>query len=289
MLFIVRYGQLGNQLIQYAALKKLFPEQKLVLIGFDELGTFLCGVDATVVKQSRLPLVFRFKYANGIIRRLAAVLSMLRVFSSIQESRRGGCYEISTQRGLLSRAICVCNSFFQNSEILTNLPVRLEIQEDLVNSAREWLISKGATLERQKLVFVHIRRGDYCSWPDPEFPAVLEPQWYLAAMNRLRTLIDSPLFVLISDDFAYARTQFGRLPDVLVSDNDQFIDLALMSLCSHGILSASSFAWWGAWFSRVSGDTESDGVYIAPKYWAGHRKKEWYPAGFQFDWITYWE
>jgi len=106
-------------------------------------------------------------------------------------------------------------------------------------------------------------------------------------MERIRSQVDKPLFLLLTDDAYYAEDCFGDQPDILISDNDQFVDLALMSLCSHGILSASSFAWWGAWFSLRARKDQMRGIYLGPKYWAGHRDQEWYPEGFISDWITY--
>jgi len=78
---------------------------------------------------------------------------------------------------------------------------------------------------------------------------------------------------------------FSKYPNVVISENCQYVDLALMKQCSMGILSASSFAWWGAWFSIQNEKNYS--IYIAPKYWGGHRTRHWYPEGFIFDWITY--
>jgi hypothetical protein len=78
---------------------------------------------------------------------------------------------------------------------------------------------------------------------------------------------------------------FSKYPNVVISENCQYVDLALMKQCSMGILSASSFAWWGAWFSFQN--EKNYNIYIAPKYWGGHRTRHWYPEGFIFDWITY--
>ena len=58
-----------------------------------------------------------------------------------------------------------------------------------------------------------------------------------------------------------------------------------MGLCSHGILSASSFSWWGALYSKNFNKNKN--YYIAPKFWVGHRLKKWIPNNFFTNWITY--
>jgi hypothetical protein len=126
----------------------------------------------------------------------------------------------------------------------------------------------------KELVFVHVRRGDYLAWPSREFPAVLILDWYLSAMRQMRAMVKNLSFIIASDDHYYTADCFSDISDVAVSRCGRFTDLALMSKCSHGILSTSSFAWWGALLSRSHRSSEArpdgNGVYFAPKYWAGH-------------------
>jgi hypothetical protein len=58
-----------------------------------------------------------------------------------------------------------------------------------------------------------------------------------------------------------------------------------MSLCSYGILSASSFAWRGIFYAK--NHNKKDNYFIAPKYWGGHRLKKLIPKKIFFKWIFY--
>ena len=78
---------------------------------------------------------------------------------------------------------------------------------------------------------------------------------------------------------------FKETSSIFISNNESEIDLSIMSLCSDGILSPSSFAWWGALYAKNY--NQNDNYFIAPKYWAGHRMKKWFPKNFHSEWITY--
>jgi hypothetical protein len=280
MIFFFEYGRLGNQLFQYAALKELYPNQRLVLFGFGTLKQAIESVDAIIVEKENLP---RFLMAG--LQRLFLMLSKLRIIGAIKETRENTGYVVKKTSGLLLNLRLLKPSYFQHQDVLEKINPSLRLNKDIFRKASDWLDEIVVKSSDQGLVFVHIRRGDYLTWPSRENPAVLEKEWYVRAMDRMREKVKNPIFLLLTDDPYYAKDCFGDQPDILISENDQLVDLALMSLCQHGILSASSFAWWGAWFSQKRSSDE--GIYMAPKYWGGHRKKEWEPEGFITNWITY--
>lgn len=141
------------------------------------------------------------------------------------------------------------------------------------------LVCSAANLlaESRPNVFVHIRRGDYVRWPSRDNPAVLPASWFTDAMQAVRSRLDKPQFVVVTDDVPYAREIFGHHGDVAIAAESWEIEFALMTLCDAGILSASSFSWWGAYLAHAAG---SAGPFVAPKYWAGRPQGEWYPPSF---------
>ena len=134
---------------------------------------------------------------------------------------------------------------------------------------------------------MHVRRGDYLLWPNKKFPAVLDFSWYKSSMSYLKKKIKKPIFILMSDDLHYIRDIFKESKSLIISKNIAEIDLSIMSLCSHGIMSPSSFAWWGSFFIKNNNLYKRPSYFIAPKFWAGHRSKKWFPKKFYFDWIIY--
>ena len=280
MLIYFENGRLGNQFFAYSALRGLYPNQRLVLFGFGTLKQAIESVDAIIIENRKLPRLLEFG-----IKQFLVVLAKLRIIGTIQESRENSTYLVKKASGLIFNLHLLKPSYFQHQDVLEKINPSLRLNEDIFRKASDWLEEKVVKSSDQNLVFVHIRRGDYLTWPSREYPAVLEKQWYIRAMDRMRAKVKNPIFLLLTDDPYYAKDCFGVQSDILISENDQLVDLALMSLCQHGILSASSFAWWGAWFSEKRSSDE--GIYMAPKYWGGHRKKEWIPEGFITNWITY--
>jgi hypothetical protein len=104
-------------------------------------------------------------------------------------------------------------------------------------------------------------------------------------MLNIKNKVKKPLFVIMGDDALYIRNVFKESKNLIISNNLPEIDLSIMSLCSYGILSPSSFAWWGAFYAKTH--KKNGNYFIAPKYWAGHRSKKWLPKNFFSKWITY--
>lgn len=116
-------------------------------------------------------------------------------------------------------------------------------------------------------VAVHVRRGDYVS--DPVARAhhfVCDADWYLRAMEEVRSRLPKPIFYVFSDDKKWATELFGHLSDVTIVVTDPFasawVDMAFMSRFSHFVISNSSYSWWAAYLGKTV-----NSLIIAPEYW----------------------
>jgi Glycosyl transferase family 11 len=114
----------------------------------------------------------------------------------------------------------------------------------------------------QEAVSIHVRRGDYLSFPDHHPPCSL--QYYREAMEWF----PQAEFLVFSDDPGWCLANL-KAPNVrIVTGQDPVQDMQLMSACTKGhIIANSSFSWWGAWL-----DANPDKVVIAPKAWFGPSK-----------------
>jgi GR25 family glycosyltransferase involved in LPS biosynthesis len=95
-------------------------------------------------------------------------------------------------------------------------------------------------------VAVHIRRGDYVNHPDY---VQLPIDYY----HRALELIPKDAFVLIfSDDIEWCKKNFipARPMFFYVQEGSDVEDLALMSQCTYHIISNSTFSWWGAYLAN---------------------------------------
>lgn len=282
MIIICENGRLGNQIFQYNALKSIYNNERIVFLGFDDFSrlfkdTGIIAIGAKYIGRKKLRLL------TEIMKFLAAC----RLIGVIEEKRRDQGYKIIKKFGFFFWISLVRSSHFQHNCLTEKVNVNLQISEVEIQKAKTWLQSIDYYNPKKEIVFVHIRRGDYVSYPNRKSPAVLPKKWYVDAISKLRCELENPLFVVLTDDVPYAEEFIENMADIVISPNEPMVDFSIMSLCSHGILSASSFAWWGAWFAKHNSKKGQYSIFLAPNYWIGYRNKTWWPADFKFHWLTY--
>ena len=281
MILFFEYGRLGNQLFQYCGLKQFFPNHKLVLLGCEDLQCHFDNVEARFISKSAIGRWISF----GLARRIIFFLAHIRIFGLVTEDKDSTSFKLVVRNGFIRKVLVPHNVFFQHQDICARIENSPVLKPHTREEAVAWLRAKGISTDYRPLVFVHIRRGDYLNWPSKEFPAVLDLGWYKLAMDAMRQKYRNSIFILMGDDQYYLSDVFEESEAVVISNNSPELDLGLMTLCHSGILSASSFAWWGAFYARR--EQKRGAQFLAPRYWAGHRVKKWAPANFQTNWITY--
>lgn len=278
-------GRLGNHLFQYPAMRMFAPDASIIALGMDDLVQGFEGVTLSPlslpVKGGQGPM---WQVKVRLLRWMTLVLARLRVVSVVdeRESEDGPRFQVTP--GLLRRVFFFRSGWYQFESVADSpAGAGLRLNQRLRAVA-------AATLEAipgrpQDRYFVHVRRGDYTTFPTPEHPAVLPLAWYREQMDRIRERNPTAVFVVTSDDRPYVVEFFTGLPGVSVVHIGVLEDFAVMAGClGGGILSASSFAWWAACIARRS---NAAAYYVAPRYWAGHRTHTWIPTGVQTRWIEY--
>jgi hypothetical protein len=281
VIFFFENGRLGNQLFQYYGLRQYFREHRLVFFGCEDLRKNFNSVDVCLFLKRGLGSKIFFRLLKHIIFCLVSI----RVLGRITEDTESLVFKVGIRRGLLSNIYLAQNVFFQHNHVIKQIKIVPKLKHDLEKVALSWLSKMRIDLDSKSLVFVHVRRGDFLEWPSRELPAVLNSNWYKKAMKCMQEKIENPVFVLIGDDQFYLRNNFKESKKIVISDNPPEVDLAIMSFCHSGILSASTFSWWGAFYARSK--QKQNAIFLAPKYWCGHKIKKWYPLNFRTDWITY--
>ena len=110
-------------------------------------------------------------------------------------------------------------------------------------------------------IALHVRRGDYIQNSENHFN--LPIAYYEAALSKFDATRN---VIVFSDDPVWCHDE-GIFADdrFIISENeDNRVDLCLMSLCDDFIIANSSYSWWGAWLS-----TNKDKTVIAPSQWFG--------------------
>jgi hypothetical protein len=62
---------------------------------------------------------------------------------------------------------------------------------------------------------------------------------------------DEHHFVVCSDDYEWCNNVWGNDENfTVVNSKSPYVDLCVMSLCDHHIISNSSFSWWSSYLSK---------------------------------------
>ncbi len=123
-----------------------------------------------------------------------------------------------------------------------------------------------AEIAEKSAVSIHVRRGDYLDQVSNEHHGVCGLEYFTSAVETIRTQVDTPSYVVFSDDPEWARENLRFGPGMtFVERNGEDRDhehLWLMSRCAHQIIANSSFSWWAAWLNP-----HPEKKVVAPRRW----------------------
>lgn len=250
------YGQLGNQLFQYATLRAVAEAQGYEMripmrvdaqknSGLVELGPLSLGCEPLAEEDAR-------RFTHRYIERTHAFDPD--VFNVRDWTDLAGYFQSEKYFKHLRR------------ELLREFTFR----DPIGAFASRYIEAVRARSGGAPLVAVHVRRGDYLEKGGRL--RILSADWYRGAMDMFAQ--SGPVFLIFSDDPGWCAENFGGSPDpdsllrplsvIHVATPDHWHDLAAMTQCDHFIISASSFSWWGAWLAQGAKK-----IVVAPKPWFG--------------------
>lgn len=264
MIIFTAAGQLGNQLFQLFYLETIKKQkEKIFSIGLGDVLAHFTGYSNYYYNTDNRIVGRIF---NVIIRRLFLILAKIKAITIIKEQNG----EPIIYKGYLP--ITYCHGYFQSEKYFNQkLKDIITIKPFYTEQANIFL--HPLNISTKRILFMHVRHGDYpLDWKLPD-------KYYHDAILKLD--IDNSYFILLGDDANWMGRNFSFLPHKIISSNSFLVDLALMTLCDGGIISNSSFAWWGA-FLRKGND-----LVIAPKYWLGWKNKTWEPKHIKTTDFTY--
>jgi len=99
-------------------------------------------------------------------------------------------------------------------------------------------------------VVIHIRREEFSSskfltlgWSAPE------PDYFNRSMAYYRAYHPSVLFVVLSTDTRWCQSNVVGEHVVYSTGKTPIEDMAIASLCDHGIITVGTYGWWVGWFT----------------------------------------
>jgi len=127
-------------------------------------------------------------------------------------------------------------------------------------------------LSWDKTIAIHVRRGDYLKLQHAHVVQTIE--YFQTALQKimeklnyesLQNMNKDYKIIIFSDDINWCKNNefFKSLENKKFIINTKTIeDMYLMSMCSHNIISNSTFSWWGSWLNE-----NPNKIVVAPKLW----------------------
>lgn len=279
VVFWLPQGRMGNLIFQYQAAISLFPENSTIISIESEFSRAF--EVAPFVKFIFLPKVLRSRATFYWINLLRWCVKK-EIFGSVISkwetvgSNSLETTEINKKPGWFSR-FWVMEGFFQYDHFASPLP---RLKQLLVDSAEKFLHH----IPRERRVAVHLRFGDYAQWMVLGKQGVCLPgSYYKIAMAEMVQRISNPVFIIFSDDRNEAEKIIGNNYETIYFDGGSSgMDITGISLCSHAIISSSTFSWWGAFLIKFP-----KRIILAPMYWAGFKSCVWFPKDIQTRYFEY--
>jgi len=235
-------GRLGNQMFIIAAAHSLAVDN-------DDKAVFsrhLSGITPTDRERAI--------HKNTILRKIKYADDLSFIENVYHEPTDHSYKKIAYKPNLFLRGYFQSEKYFAHNrkEILD-----LFSPLDQINSYLEKKYSD--LINNHSFVSVHVRRGDYLKYSD--YHAIMGKPYYDKAM---KTFNKDCKFVFFSDDIEWCKETFPKSGNVFIENQDDILDLYLMSKIPNNIIGNSSFSWWAAWLNE-----SSDKKVVAPSLWFG--------------------
>ena len=240
-----RMGRLCNQMFQYAALRGLSSKSGAEIC----IPYYQDAVDDGIGNMLRTELFdsFNIKVKTGLLNNGHAPVVQERFFHFDQELFDNCPDHVSLQ------------GYFQTEKYFKHIEYQIRAEFTFLDEILEPCKELIGTISNP--IALHIRRGDYVINSENHFNLPLE--YYDAALKQFD---DNRNVIVFSDDSKWCHEQSLFADDrFIISENDDNrVDLCLMSLCNDFIIANSTYSWWGAWLS-----SHPNKKVIAPVQWFG--------------------
>jgi hypothetical protein len=283
MILVQIKSGLGNQMFQYACGRALALRNKDTLkMDISEcvrtdmplwkyrLGVF--NVKENFASEEEISLL---KFPHG-----SFSVFLFKVRTKLGISNIGYSWRIKNSKGSL-----YLNGFFQTERYFNDFSDEIRQEFTLKNPLGDKARMVMDTIQKSPgAVSLHIRRADYASDKTTNtIYGTFTTQYYFDALAYIASKTTEPLHIFFfSDDIEWVKNNvktpyeatYVSSPDI--ADHEE---IALMSACTHNIISNSTFGWWGAWLNTHKGK-----IVVAPKLWA-KKKKYAYRSIVPTSWI----
>jgi hypothetical protein len=252
------YGEMGNQLFQFAAMYSLSVKNNL------ELKIPIENVYTPNHRNHRLFLYDGFNIPEYFLAEKKIIEP------NINKLYKEPFFEYNPQFFDITDGTNV-EGFFQSEKYF------IDVLDDLLkfltpkHSIIEYIDTKYSKLLNDSTLSVHFRvGGDRPELPN-SFPNVSIEYYDKAIQLQLEKNPDIQNIVVFSDKIEYAKNVFSENNTdlIFIENENHFVDFFLMSMCKHNIVANSTFSWWSAYLNKNKNKT----IIVPEKEWFGPELK----------------
>ncbi|KAK3607187.1 hypothetical protein CHS0354_007102 [Potamilus streckersoni] len=144
--------------------------------------------------------------------------------------------------------------------------------------------SKSLNVTSVTVIGVHVRRGDKLSLGDIQFGNRVAPrEYFVKAMDHFHSKYTNSIFVICGEDQTWARKNVQPIYNVIFLNKSSTpdIDLAILVMCDHMIMSIGSYSWWAAFLNVGEIVYYKDWVLPGSDLYKGFKHEDYFPP----EWI----
>ena len=144
------------------------------------------------------------------------------------------------------------DGYFQAWTYFANIPETIRkvftIRSVYLNQAKAFVGRKQE--DSTTLVGIHVRRGDFLRKGEQDAGFTVANKYYISeAIKFYRNSCGLVRFIVCSDDLEWSRSNIREYNVSFSPFQEPVIDMAIMSLCDHVIITSGTFSWWSGWLS----------------------------------------
>ena len=209
--------------------------------------------NATPLISENFPLLDMFPLTAA---QSSNVDNSLGMYRNYEEYGKRACgYDIQTEHFAPPVLNTKLHGYYQSWKYFksSNDVIRKEFvfKHDIYQTALQFHASLNTAAHGATRVAIHVRRGDVLD-PDKSNYGYTTPDvsYYIKAMRIFTETFTSVIFVICSDDIEWARDNIQSNNVYYSTSMTPAVDLAIIALCDHVIMSVGSYGWWGAFLAN---------------------------------------
>ena len=161
------------------------------------------------------------------------------------------------------------DGYLQSSKYFADAAEEIRERFQAPRSLQDAVEEKYAELlsQRERVVVVHARRTDYLQHMEVHSPVGVE--YYRESVRRVRNTVNNPLFLLVSDDPSFWRSELPDLEGTILDDATDVETMILLQRFQYFVMSNSTFIWWATWLAKPQH------VWVPARWFGPKGPREW--------------